>query len=705
MHDEAPVIGAGGDETVASGKERATRKWANMWRSIILSSLGKTLFPYAHYIRTLRFQDLESLLDDVTFVDKISNDFFSKELRDYRVEKSITVTKSGSKGGYKTNVVRRDTYSTLNGFAQGSNRHQHELNDNQADNQFATFLNDLRPQTLQSLEVYSTSKIGPESFLALGCHRDSLVLLHLHSIEASSMQHLSNLKACTNLESLWLENITATQDLENRYNDVFIEMVDWLCQCKNLRAIFISKFAKSPGLLAPVMKENGINIVSLVLEGYSMIGNADFHQALALQIGLRSLYLKGEGSERASDNDIFVKSLSKLVNLVDLRLNLIAEGFSEYHIRILAQNLSKLETFWTGGFGITDDIWADIASLRSLKRLEFSADTRFTANGILDFIHSLGPGNTGFALNVMMQDTDCDISEEEQSMIRDTLSSKLGGRFDFLLSRALVERLEADQKVIAHHLCYAMTATTALTAQNTQCVGGIHYVPKDFLVQQIDMVFDDIGVMLSTSGAQLLPDDAVRNLREQLFPLSTVVTPNLWKNIPEAHLLLRNAGISPSDTNSIDDLVEIAKKIQRLGPKYVLLKGGHLPLNENGRIATQDADNHLIINVLHDGEEALVFETDYITSKNTHGTGCSLAAAIASQIALSPGLAISEQVKAACQYVEMGIKTSTDWKLGKGSGPINHFHSESDPVRAIINHHLRAPNSPNLHRIRDRAKC
>ena len=72
MHDEAPVIGAGGDEIVASGKERATRKWANMWRSIILSSLGKTLFPYAQYIRTLRFQDLESLLDDGTFVDKIS---------------------------------------------------------------------------------------------------------------------------------------------------------------------------------------------------------------------------------------------------------------------------------------------------------------------------------------------------------------------------------------------------------------------------------------------------------------------------------------------------------------------------------------------------------------------------------------------------------------------------------------------------------
>ena len=250
------------------------------------------------------------------------------------------------------------------------------------------------------------------------------------------MEHLSNLKTCTNIKSLRLaENMRATQDLESRHNDVFIELTEWLCQCKSLRAISISNFINAPALLASALRERDINLSSLELEDYSMAGNNDFHQALALQRSMRSLYLKGEGSERVSDNDLFVESLSKLTNLTDLRLSHIAEGFTEHHIRTLAQNLSKLETFWTGGFCVTDKIWTDIASLRSLKRLELSADTRFTTGGILDFVLNLGPGNAGFALNVMMQDTDCDISEHEQSVIRDTLSSNVGGRFDFLLVR------------------------------------------------------------------------------------------------------------------------------------------------------------------------------------------------------------------------------------------------------------------------------
>ncbi|KAL9104728.1 MAG: hypothetical protein Q9163_000340 [Psora crenata] len=684
MHDEAPIIGAGGDETVASGKEKATQKWANLWRSIILSSLGKTVFPYVHYIRTLRFQDLESLLDDGTFLDRFSNNFFAKDLSDYRVEMAVTVVKGGS----KTTVVRRDTSGTLNCFAQGPINASltgasvlMTRNEDDADQQFATFLGDIRAQTLQSLEVYSTSKIGAESFLALSRHRDSLALLHLDSIEMTSMQYLSHLTVCTNLKSLKLaENGRATQDLKRRHNDVFVELIDWLCRCKSLKAISISNFINATALLTPALSERGINIVSLELEGYSMPNTSsdDFHRALALQTNLRSLYLKGEGSEGTLHNDILVESLSSLVNLVDLRLSLIAEGFLEYHIHALAGALSKLETFWTGGYCITDRIWPDIALLRSLKRLELSADTRFTANGILDFILSLGPGNKGFVLNVMMQDADCDISEEDQAVIKETLSSRVGGKFDFLLFRA----------------------------QNTLGVRGIHHVPTDFVVQQIDTVFDDIGVdvvkigtsqsgrlilqpfqrrchsprlvldpvMVSTSGAQLLPDDAVRNLCEHLLPLATILTPN----IPEAHLLLQNAGVDIPAINSIHELVRMAEQTQKLGPRHVLLKGGHLPLKENGEIAKHEHEQERIINVLHDGAKAVILEADYIASKNTHGTGCSLASAIASQMALYPDLDIKEHVRAACQYVEMGIKTGVDWDLGKGVGPINHFHSDSD---------------------------
>lgn len=269
--------------------------------------------------------------------------------------------------------------------------------------------------------------------------------------------------------------------------------------------------------------------------------------------------------------------------------------------------------------------------------------------------------------------------------------------------------VEADQKVIAAHGCYAMTATTALTAQNTQGVSDIHHVPPNFVVKQIDACLDDIGVdvvkvgmlasastvdavadalkrhgrpttvvdpvIVATSGAQLLPTEAVYNLRVSLLPLTTILTPN----IPEARLLLENAGLEAPQTNSLDDIVNIARVVQSLGPRYVLVKGGHLPLTKDGHVSTEEADRHTIVDVLYDGREATIYKTDYLPSKNTHGTGCSLASAIASGIALSKSpdrtTDVPDAVEMAVRYVEAGIQTS--FSLGHGTGPINHFHSLS----------------------------
>ena len=281
-----------------------------------------------------------------------------------------------------------------------------------------------------------------------------------------------------------------------------------------------------------------------------------------------------------------------------------------------------------------------------------------------------------------------------------------------------------------------MTATTALTAQNTQGVSAIHHIPPSFVLKQIDTVLNDIGVdivktgmlasaetvdavadilkrhgnprlvldpvMMATFGAQLLPDDAVRNLREKLLPLATILTPNL----PEAKLLLQNVGVEPPDTRSVSDLVDIARQVQQLGPKWVLLKGGHLPLTRQGRISEAEADRHLVVNVLcGDTGATTLLETDYIESRNTHGTGCSLAcmlnspllqwgtasgkflrdvslidgillfaAALASRMVCDPESDMVQHTESACQYIEMGIRTNINARLGHGSGPINHFH-------------------------------
>ncbi|KAL0931354.1 thiamine biosynthesis protein (thi-4) [Colletotrichum truncatum] len=261
--------------------------------------------------------------------------------------------------------------------------------------------------------------------------------------------------------------------------------------------------------------------------------------------------------------------------------------------------------------------------------------------------------------------------------------------------------LEADQKVIAAHGCYSMTATTALTAQDTTGVHDIHHVPQDFLVKQIDACVNDIGVdvvktgmlaspatigtvvealkrhnipkvvvdpvMIATSGAQLLPREAVAELLEGLLKLTTVLTPN----IPEAKLLLEDAGRKAIEVTSVEDLETMAKEVHALGPEWVLVKGGHSPFKADLTVANTEEEKGVVVDVLYGHGEFMRIQSPYQSSTNTHGTGCSLASAIASNLA--KGLGVPEATKSACRYIEAAIKTAPGY--GKGHGPLNHFHS------------------------------
>ncbi|GAB1320841.1 trifunctional hydroxymethylpyrimidine [Madurella fahalii] len=265
--------------------------------------------------------------------------------------------------------------------------------------------------------------------------------------------------------------------------------------------------------------------------------------------------------------------------------------------------------------------------------------------------------------------------------------------------------LEADQKVIAAHGCYAMTATTALTAQNTKGVYDVHHVPTEFLKKQIDAVIEDVGVdvvktgmlasagtiatiaealeahdvstvvvdpvMISTTGAQLLPPQALQVLRTRLLPRATILTPN----VPEARLLLADAGRGHFPVECADDLEAMAKEMVRaLGVKWVLVKGGHCPFRRGDGKVADEGEGEIVVDVLVGGDKGDVVvrvQTDFCQTRNTHGTGCSLASAIASNLA--KGMDVPAAVKAACRYVEAGIRTAPG--LGSGNGPLNHFHS------------------------------
>jgi hydroxymethylpyrimidine/phosphomethylpyrimidine kinase len=240
--------------------------------------------------------------------------------------------------------------------------------------------------------------------------------------------------------------------------------------------------------------------------------------------------------------------------------------------------------------------------------------------------------------------------------------------------------IQADLKTFAALGVYGMSVVTALTAQNTMGVHGVHTVPADFVAAQLDAVAGDIGVdaaktgMLATTdvikavadgirahgidrlvvdpvcaskhGDPLLAEDAIDALRAEILPLAEVVTPNLG----EVELL---TGVRVS---RVEQLAEAAEAVLALGPRWVLVKGGHLPGNADA------------VDLLSDGAQVIEITAARLDTADTHGTGCTLAAAIAAHRAR--GLELIEAVRAAKVFVTGAIAHGL--RLGAGIGPVDH---------------------------------
>ncbi len=253
--------------------------------------------------------------------------------------------------------------------------------------------------------------------------------------------------------------------------------------------------------------------------------------------------------------------------------------------------------------------------------------------------------------------------------------------------------IQADIKTITALGGYATTIITALTAQNSLGVHAIFEVPASFVGQQIDAIMTDIGtdavktgmlwcreivevvsskirefnikrvvvdpVMLSKNNRRLLSADAVDALTFRLFPLSFIVTPN----IPEAECI---AGLQ---IQNISHAEEAAKCIYQLGPSCVLIKGGHAGISWN----TKNKDR--VIDIFYDGKSFEYIEGEYIPTKNTHGTGCTYASAIATHLAKGSGP--GEAVVQAKRFVTASIRRS--FSLGKGYGTLDQFGAAQFP--------------------------
>jgi len=255
----------------------------------------------------------------------------------------------------------------------------------------------------------------------------------------------------------------------------------------------------------------------------------------------------------------------------------------------------------------------------------------------------------------------------------------------------------ADIKAMSALGAYGTAVIAALTAQNTRGVTGISPVPPEFVQQQIDTLFDDVRidavkigmlgqqavtrvvadrmahwkpahlvldpVMIAKSGDTLLERSAIVELRDSLVPQASMITPNL----PEAGVLL---DARPAET--LKEMRRMAERLRRLladdGRRWVFLKGGHLPGNET-------------IDVLHDGDRMIELPGTRIATRNTHGTGCTLSAALAALLPQFPD--VPEAALRAKAYLVEAIVRSGELNVGGGHGPVHHFHALWRPANRL----------------------
>ena len=243
--------------------------------------------------------------------------------------------------------------------------------------------------------------------------------------------------------------------------------------------------------------------------------------------------------------------------------------------------------------------------------------------------------------------------------------------------------IQADLKTFAALGCYGLSVLTALTAQNTRHVTGIHPVPPLFIIEQLKAVLSDIGtdavkigmlhsaevimavahtlaefgvtnivvdpVMVAKSGDKLLQDEAIDALKTYLLPMATLITPNL----PEAGVLLDH----PVETFA--DMITAAGELSQLLPGAVLVKGGHLTTEESSDLLYTSPT------------ELQWYPSERIDTSNSHGTGCTLSSAIAA--GLAQGMVLSEAVRTAKGYLTGALAAGAAYKLGHGHGPVHHF--------------------------------
>jgi hypothetical protein len=419
IHTLSPIRGADGDEpellksggqsvtfTARNSQQQKTLlNWSTQWKSIIMSSLGKTAYPYCLYIQSLELSNLQDLLSDPKF-SSVHDNFFAGNMADFLITRDTPI-KQKSKGKKRppprlaaTAIVElvgesisryageaAENYGgtvaleTLSGHierlaltrwvARLSRLKSLSLWDgvvlnkdtadaitsncrdfigltmflcsgNEVDTDFSSFLNGLRPNSLQFLQMIRYNNLAAQTFSALSNHGGSLRELSLGSLKLPALKVLPLLKDCTALQLLSLEYVEEITDLESTENDVFLEIVAWLVACTQLKQIVFKNFPSGHALLTSICLQDKIKLDSIELVGYNLLESQEFHRALSHQTSLESLILRSDGDSILDDTEVLISSLCKLINLTYLNLIDTSDDFTVREVKQLAMHLKNV---------------------------------------------------------------------------------------------------------------------------------------------------------------------------------------------------------------------------------------------------------------------------------------------------------------------------------------------------------------------------
>ncbi|KAF2633936.1 hypothetical protein BU25DRAFT_453642 [Macroventuria anomochaeta] len=501
-HHEAPIRG-GGDDALGiplGQKLLIIQRWSILWRSIVASSLDATLFPYCRYIKTLDFRDLGNLFGDDQFRNKIAKQFFSGSLKQFE----RTYSWKNASGKKITGLMDADTIEaigeavtqhtpmleTISGELKSdalvrwtsrlprlqslelfdgkplenplvhASLHEYcskfntlmiytwslaDLLSDDRDHRFAEFLSSMRANSLKSLQTMHDIGADAETFLALSHHGDSLEDLGMYTSN-ESLSHLSMLQGCTALRQLRIEDTHGVVDLEATQNDVFLDTIAWLGKCKDLRSIRFSNFASGAAVITPVLLEHDVRLEHLEIDSYILKDHQTFHQALVhQQANLVELSLNGDTDGMFRDDiDILVDSLKQLKAMQRLSLS-IFEIFRDEHVIAIFQDLKQLETVYVSGLELNDVVLPTIGGLPNLRDVTLSGISKFSVDGLFDFISMLGPGNQGIRITIDQADPNTALTEDNQTVLGDYLAQQVGGAFDYTLYKdPYISEFEGD---------------------------------------------------------------------------------------------------------------------------------------------------------------------------------------------------------------------------------------------------------------------